>query len=92
MAVDALLARSPGARIRETADAWSADVTLGTAEVRLAKPLTFMNRSGAAVAQLLEEAGLQPADLVVVVDDVALELSTLRVRERGSHGGRRHGA
>ena len=57
------------------------------AEVRLAKPLTFMNRSGAAVARLLDEAALQPADLVVVVDDVALELSTLRVRERGSHGG-----
>ena len=30
---------------------------------------------------------LAPADLVVIVDDVALELGTLRVRERGSHGG-----
>jgi len=87
MAVDALLARSPGARIRETVDAWSADVTLGTVEARVAKPLTFMNRSGVAVARLLDEAALQPADLVVIVDDVALDLSTLRVRERGSHGG-----
>jgi PTH1 family peptidyl-tRNA hydrolase len=89
--VDALLSRSPGARVRETVDAWSADVALGPAaapvEVRLAKPLTFMNRSGAAVALLLDEAGLQPKDLVVVVDDVALDLGTLRVRERGSHGG-----
>ncbi len=87
MAVDALLARSSGARIRTTIDAWSADVSLGGTQVRLGKPLTFMNRSGAAVARLLDEAALQPADLVVVVDDVALELSTLRVRERGSHGG-----
>lgn len=87
MAVDALLARSPGARIRETVSAWSADISLGGTEARLCKPLTFMNRSGAVAAQLLDEAGLQPADLVVVVDDVALELGTLRVRERGSHGG-----
>ena len=87
MAVDALLARSSGAGIRETFDAWSADVFLGQTEARLAKPLTFMNRSGAAVARLLDEAALQPSDLVVMVDDVALDLGTLRVRERGSHGG-----
>jgi PTH1 family peptidyl-tRNA hydrolase len=31
--------------------------------------------------------GGTPADLVAVVDDVALELGTLRVRERGTHGG-----
>jgi PTH1 family peptidyl-tRNA hydrolase len=87
MAVDALLARSSGARIRETFDAWSADVSRGPVEARLAKPLTFMNRSGLAVARLLEEAAAQPADLVVLVDDGALDLGTLRVRERGSHGG-----
>jgi PTH1 family peptidyl-tRNA hydrolase len=87
MAVDALLARSPGARFRETADAWTAEVSLGGTPALLAKPLTFMNRSGAAVSRLLEEASLPPADLVVLVDDVALDLGTLRVRERGSHGG-----
>ena len=60
---------------------------MGGEEVRLVKPLTFMNRSGIAVARLLEASGGAPADLVVVVDDVALELGTLRVRERGTHGG-----
>jgi PTH1 family peptidyl-tRNA hydrolase len=87
MAVDALLARSPGARTADAGEAWTADLTLGQVEVRLAKPLTFMNRSGTAVERLLAEASLTPADLVVVVDDVALDLGTLRVRERGSHGG-----
>src|SRR5262245_27534646 len=46
-----------------------------------------MNRSGAVVARLLADASLGPADLVVVLDDAALDLGTLRVRERGSHGG-----
>jgi PTH1 family peptidyl-tRNA hydrolase len=49
--------------------------------------MSFMNRSGVPVERLLGELGLGPADLVVVVDDVALELGTLRIRERGSHGG-----
>jgi PTH1 family peptidyl-tRNA hydrolase len=54
--------------------------------VLLAKPLTFMNRSGAAVDQLLAQEGGTPPGLVVVLDDAALDLGTLRVRERGSHG------
>jgi PTH1 family peptidyl-tRNA hydrolase len=87
MAVDALRARSPGVRSADTGVAWTADASVGEVAVRLAKPQSFMNRSGAAVARLLEEASLSPADLVVIVDDVALELGTLRVRERGSHGG-----
>jgi peptidyl-tRNA hydrolase, PTH1 family len=87
MVVDALAARAGVARGREEAEAWVAEARVGGEEVRLVKPLTFMNRSGIAVARLLEATGATPADLVVVVDDVALELGTLRVRERGSHGG-----
>lgn len=87
MAIDALLARSPGSRGRESDDAWVAEGAVGGVPVLLVKPLTFMNRSGAAVARLLASSGAQAADLVVVVDDVALDLGTLRVRERGTHGG-----
>ena len=46
-----------------------------------------MNGSGGPVARVLEENGGCAADLVVLVDDVALEIGTIRVRERGSHGG-----
>jgi PTH1 family peptidyl-tRNA hydrolase len=56
-------------------------------DVLLVKPLTFMNRSGVAVERVLGEQGGQPQDLIVVLDDVALPLDTLRLRERGSHGG-----
>jgi PTH1 family peptidyl-tRNA hydrolase len=87
MVVDALAARAGATRGREEADAWVVDVEVGGEPAQLVKPLTFMNRSGIAVARLLEAAGAVPADLVVVVDDVALDLGLLRVRERGSHGG-----
>jgi PTH1 family peptidyl-tRNA hydrolase len=53
----------------------------------LAKPLTFMNLSGPAVVGLLQFYKVAPADLLVVVDDVNLELGRLRARARGSAGG-----
>jgi PTH1 family peptidyl-tRNA hydrolase len=56
--------------------------------VRLIKPLTYMNRSGAAVAPLRRLNGFEPArDLLVVVDDVALEPGRTRLRASGSAGG-----
>ena len=87
MAIDALLARSPGARGRESEDAWVAEAVVGGQPVLLVKPLTFMNRSGVAVERLLGATAGTAADLVAIVDDVALDLGTLRVRERGTHGG-----
>lgn len=54
--------------------------------VVLAKPQTYMNLSGMAVARLLEKYSLTPGDLLVLVDDVALPLGMLRIRPRGSAG------
>ncbi len=51
------------------------------------KPLTFMNNSGEAVLEVLETFSAQPEDLLVVVDDLAIPLGTLRLREQGTHGG-----
>jgi PTH1 family peptidyl-tRNA hydrolase len=87
MVVDALAARSGAGKGREEADAWVADARVGGGDVLLVKPLTFMNRSGIAVDGLLASRGVSPGDVVAVVDDAALELGELRVRERGSHGG-----
>ncbi len=86
MAVDAVAARAraPG---RVEGDAWLAEAAVGGGPALLIKPLAFMNASGPPVARVLASAGGSPADLVVLVDDVALELGTIRVRERGSHGG-----
>jgi peptidyl-tRNA hydrolase, PTH1 family len=86
MAVDVLAARARAAG-RVAGDAWVAEALLAGGTALLVKPLSFMNASGGPVARVLEAHGGSPADLVVLVDDVALEVGTIRVRERGSHGG-----
>ena len=87
MVVDALAQRAGAPRPREEAFALVAEAAVGGQPVLLVKPLTFMNRSGVAVERLLAEHGGGPQDVVVILDDVALELGALRIRERGSHGG-----
>jgi PTH1 family peptidyl-tRNA hydrolase len=52
----------------------------------LAKPLTFMNRSGGAVVALAAYYRIEPADLLVVYDDVDLPFGKLRARASGSAG------
>jgi peptidyl-tRNA hydrolase, PTH1 family len=86
MAVDALATRARASG-RVEGDAWLADAVVAGGPALLIKPLAFMNASGPPVARVLAAAGGSPADLVVLVDDVALDLGTIRVRERGSHGG-----
>jgi PTH1 family peptidyl-tRNA hydrolase len=53
----------------------------------LVKPLTFMNESGIAVAEIREQFGARNEDLLVVCDDFQLPLGQLRLRLRGSDGG-----
>ena len=53
----------------------------------VAKPLTFMNLSGAAVVPLLQFYKIEIADLLVVVDEVQLETGRIRIRPSGSAGG-----
>ena len=56
--------------------------------VRLVKPLTYMNLSGAVLRPYLRRVGWSAAtDLLIVVDDVALPVGRFRLRARGSHGG-----
>jgi peptidyl-tRNA hydrolase, PTH1 family len=72
---------------RPEAQALTAKTRLGDSEVVLAKPTTFMNLSGLAVRRLAEGYQVQPDDLIVVVDEAALPLGSLRIRRRGSAGG-----
>ncbi len=55
----------------------------GSEPLLVAKPLTFMNRSGDAVAALMRYYDVGAADLLVVVDEAALPLGLLRARLRG---------
>ncbi|WPM32931.1 aminoacyl-tRNA hydrolase [Hydrogenobacter sp. T-2] len=56
-------------------------------EVLIAKPQTYMNNSGLAVVNLLEEYDIKPEEMLVVYDDLDLPLGRLRLRLEGSSGG-----
>jgi peptidyl-tRNA hydrolase, PTH1 family len=56
--------------------------------VRVLKPTTYMNRSGAALASLRADPSFVPAtDLLVLVDDFQIPCGTFRLRAEGSSGG-----
>ncbi len=55
--------------------------------VLFVKPLTFMNNSGEAVADALQRFEALKGETLIVVDDFALPLGTLRIRTKGSDGG-----
>jgi len=66
----------------------SATCRIAGRQVVLAKPETFMNLSGLAVAALVQEFEVDPAkDLLVIYDELDLTLGTLKIRERGSPAG-----
>ncbi len=53
----------------------------------LAKPQTFMNKSGAAVKALLGRYELTPGRLILVYDELALPWNEIRIKPKGSHAG-----
>jgi len=56
--------------------------------IQIVKPLTYMNRSGAVLASLRSLPEFDPArDLLVLVDDVALDIGRFRLRGSGTAGG-----
>lgn len=57
--------------------------------VLLAKPLTYMNRSGEAVHVLLDGLDRSTKDLLLLYDDLDLPLGRIRIRQKGSAGGHR---
>jgi PTH1 family peptidyl-tRNA hydrolase len=56
-------------------------------KVLLLKPMTFMNLSGRSVQSAMAFYQLSPADILVVLDDVALPCGKIRIRAGGSSGG-----
>jgi len=85
------LARRLGARFTSGL-AGNADVARARAageEIVIARPLTFMNASGAAAARLTGLYGGDPQDLIVAYDDVALSLGSVRVRPGGRSAGQK---
>ena len=72
---------------REKFDALHVKTSAAGEAVIVAKPLTFMNLSGQAVTGLAGFYKIEPADILIVTDDVALPLGRLRARRDGGAGG-----
>jgi PTH1 family peptidyl-tRNA hydrolase len=72
---------------REKFEALHIKTSVGDEAVILAKPLTFMNLSGQAVVGLSGFYKIDPSDILVISDDVALPVGRLRARRDGSAGG-----
>jgi PTH1 family peptidyl-tRNA hydrolase len=68
-------------------DGLAFDGVVGNEKVVLLKPTTYMNLSGKAVQAAMAFYQLSPADIMVVLDDLALPVGRLRLRGSGSSGG-----
>lgn len=84
---EGLAVRAGGAGWREKFDAAVAEVRLADEKVALARPLTYMNRSGLAVRPMLDFWKVESGDLLIVLDDMYLDAGRLRLRPDGSAGG-----
>ena len=63
------------------------DGSIGSRRVKLAKPLTYMNRSGESVRQLTDYFDIALENLLVIHDDLDTPFGSLRLRWNGGHGG-----
>jgi PTH1 family peptidyl-tRNA hydrolase len=73
---------------RKDGEARVSNGSVGGTKVRLVKPQTYMNLSGAVLRPYLRRPFWSPAtDLMIVVDEVALPLGRYRFRAKGSAGG-----
>ncbi|WP_411280788.1 aminoacyl-tRNA hydrolase [Gemmatimonas sp.] len=73
---------------RKDGDAVTTQGLVGGKKIKLVKPQTFMNLSGAALRPYLKREGWTAADdLMVIVDEVAVPAGEYRLRAAGSPGG-----
>jgi len=86
MAVDELADRGSIRVERPEGKALVGRGKLAGEEVLLAKPQTYMNLSGVSVRELLAKYELEPADLLVMWDEVQLPAGTFKIHPDGSAG------
>ena len=87
LVVDILSARHSIRMSRLECQAAVGQGTIGGRPVMLAKPQTFMNLSGVAVKPLMQKNEVEPKDLILVYDELALGWGALRIRPDGSAAG-----
>src|SRR5208337_1882536 len=77
---------SPGMVERKFRAAWGFAMAEGR-KILFVKPLTFMNRSGEAVGEIIKYFGILPGQMLVVHDDLDLPFARIRIAQRGGSGG-----
>ena len=87
--VDRLASGGSGTKFSRKFEGQLAEVEIDFRRVLLLKPETFMNLSGRSVVPALRFYKLEPADLLVICDDLNLPLGKLRIRKGGSDGGQK---
>lgn len=83
-----LLAHQYGVRFKKGRGPYeTAELNIGDNSVILAKPLTYMNNSGQAAAELFHYFDIEPSHLLIILDEIELPLGRLRIRAQGTAGG-----
>jgi PTH1 family peptidyl-tRNA hydrolase len=64
-----------------------ARIRIGSDELWLLKPTSFMNRSGGPVSSVLQFYKITPSEMLVAHDEIDLPAGVIRFKESGGHGG-----
>jgi len=62
------------------------DTSINGEKVMLVKPVTYMNKSGIAIAEIVKFYKISTSNLIVIYDDIDIPLGALRIRPSGSAG------
>ena len=81
------LARQEGARFQNSRLAYYTEVSFKSRTLCLIKPTTYMNLSGKALSYWMKDLKIPVGNVLVIVDDLALPLGTLRLKPKGSAAG-----
>jgi len=87
MAVDAIAAAHGFPPFRQKFSALIAEGTIAGEKIILAKPQTYMNRSGDSVVQIARFYKLSPAEITVIHDELDLVPGKVRIKVGGGNGG-----
>ncbi len=85
--LDHLVAKKEGSAFSTDRLGDVAHIRLKNKMLTLLKPSTFMNLSGKAVAYWMQKEGIPLDKVLIVVDDIAIDFGTLRMKGKGSDGG-----
>ena len=66
---------------------WLAQCSLKNVDITVLKPVTYMNNSGIAVREFIEQQSIALENILIVCDDFQLPLGTIRLRKNGSDSG-----